>query len=74
MHDLMIDLLGATGGVACYGIARIMLGRRGARRDNARRVRLDGLLSPYDGLTVQPIPVRDELPPNVLRLRPRTSR
>ena len=75
MHNLLLDVLGVAGGLAGYGALRATFGRLGAPRRSARsaagRDRVDGLLAPYDRLTMCPIPVRDELPSNVVRLRPR---
>jgi hypothetical protein len=76
MHDLLLDVLGVAGGLAGYGVLRATFGRFGAPRRTTRaaagRDRVDGLLAPYDGVVMQAIPVRDELPANVLRLRPRS--
>ncbi|HEY1739306.1 MAG TPA: hypothetical protein VGI86_11375 [Acidimicrobiia bacterium] len=76
MHNLLLDVFGVGGGVAVYGALRATFGRFGAPRRNARAAaghqRVDGMLAPYEGLTMCPIPVRDELPANVLRLRPRS--
>jgi hypothetical protein len=75
MHNLLLDGLGVAGGLAVYGALRATFGRLGGPRRGARvaagRERVDGLLAPYERLTVCPIPVRDELPANVRRLRPR---
>jgi hypothetical protein len=77
MHGVMLEMAGMATGLLAYAVWRGVLAWRDAHRASTRsdrRARLDGLLAPYDSLTLVPIPVRDEqreLPPNVYPLRRR---
>jgi hypothetical protein len=76
MHNVMLEMAGVASGLLAYAIGRSLLAWRAGHREIARagrRDRLDGLLAPYDHLTVVPIPARDELPANVVRLRRRSG-
>ena len=76
MRNLLLDVTGVASGMAVYACARTLLARRGGARAVARRTQLEGLLAPYERMVPVPLPVvaRDELPPNVYRLRPRDGR
>jgi hypothetical protein len=71
IHNLLIDVVGVAAGLGAYAVVHGLRTRRGMRRAGERRDRLEGLLAPYDGLTVVPVRVRDELPANVYQLRRR---